>query len=115
MRSTCTIKKEGNQCKLNGSDATNLVGTTSTTSFTQPVTLKKKRYSPPYNIFYAYPQGLHPNVIFPRDFQVQVPKLGLLLSQNFYHLYISHNFFRAYKGSILYPLKKSFPTLYNTP
>jgi len=40
-------------------------------------------------IFCALLQGLHPNVIFPRDSQVEIPKLGLLLSQNFGHSYIS--------------------------
>jgi len=33
--------------------------------------------------------GLHPNVIFPQDSQMGVPKLGLLLSQNFGHSYLS--------------------------
>ncbi len=104
MRSTCITKKESNQCKLNESDATNLIRTTSTTSFTQPVSLKNRHYSPPYNMFYVSPWGLHPNVTFPWDFQMRVPKLGLLLSQNFHHLYIFQiNFFGAYKGSILYP------------
>jgi len=33
-------------------------------------------------------QGLHPNVTFPQDSQVGVPKLGLLLSQNFGRSYL---------------------------
>jgi hypothetical protein len=34
-------------------------------------------------------RGLHPNVIFPLDSQMGVPKLGLLMSQNFRRSYIS--------------------------
>jgi hypothetical protein len=40
---------------------------------------------PPYNILCAFPQGLHSNVTFPQDFQMGVPKLGFLMSQNFGH------------------------------
>jgi hypothetical protein len=36
MKSTCTIKKEDDSCKLNGSGVMNLVETTSNTSFTWP-------------------------------------------------------------------------------
>jgi hypothetical protein len=61
----------------------NLVGTTLSTSFTQPTTFGKKQNSPPYSIFCASPQGSHPNATFPRDSQVGVPKLGFLLFQNF--------------------------------
>jgi hypothetical protein len=34
MKSTCIIKKRGNQCKSNENDVANLVGTTSNISFT---------------------------------------------------------------------------------
>jgi len=73
---------------LNGNGATDLVTTTSSTSFTRPVTFGRMHHSPPYSILCAFLQGLHPNVIFPQDSQVGVPKLGLLLSQNFGRSYI---------------------------
>jgi hypothetical protein len=73
---------------LNGSGATNLIGTTSSTSFTRPATLGRSHHSPLYNILCASSWGLHSNVTFPQDSQEGVPKLGLLLSQNFGHSYI---------------------------
>jgi hypothetical protein len=39
------------------------------TSFTQSTSFRRRYHSSPYNIFYAYPRGLHPNVIFPWDSQ----------------------------------------------
>jgi len=66
-----------------------LVGTISSTSFTWPGTFGGKHRSPPYNILCASPWGSHPNVIFFRDSQVGVPKLGVLLSQNFGRSYLS--------------------------
>jgi hypothetical protein len=44
-------------------------------------------HSPPNNICYASLQGVHPNVIFPRDSRIRVLKLGLLLFQKFGHSY----------------------------
>jgi hypothetical protein len=94
MRSTCTTRKEGSWCKLNGSGVADLIRTTSSTSFTWPATFERKHHSPPYSILCASMWGLHPNVTFPQDSQMGVPKLGLLLSQNFRHSYISQiNFF----------------------
>jgi hypothetical protein len=52
----------------------NLVGTTSNTSFTWPVTFGRRHHSPPYNTLYASPQGLHPNGIF-----LESPKIGTLV------------------------------------
>ncbi len=47
----------------------NLVRITLNTSFTWPTTFGRKHHFPPYNILYVFPQGLHPNVIFPQDSQ----------------------------------------------
>jgi len=89
MKSTCITKKRGRYCKLNGNGVTNLIRTTSSTSFTQLATFGRRHHSLPYNIFCAFPWGLHPNVTFPRGSQVRVPKLKLLLSQNFGRSYLS--------------------------
>jgi hypothetical protein len=43
--------KNNNYYKSNISDATNLIGTTSSSSFTQPATFKKKHHSSPYVTF----------------------------------------------------------------
>ncbi len=88
MRSICTTKKKGGQCKFNGNGATNLVRTISSISFTQLATFGRRHHSPPYSILCASLRGRHPNVTFPWDSQVGVPKLRLLLSQNFGHSYI---------------------------
>jgi hypothetical protein len=53
----------------NESDATDLIGTTLSTSFTQPVTFRRRHHSLPYSILRASPHGLHPNVTFPQDSQ----------------------------------------------
>jgi hypothetical protein len=66
-----------------------LIGTTSSISFTRPITFGRKHHSPPYSIFCASLQGLHSNVTFPQNSQVRVPKLGLLLFQNFGRSYHS--------------------------
>jgi hypothetical protein len=63
---------------LNESGATNLIGTISKTSFTWLATFERKHHSPPYSIFYASPQILHPNVTLSLAFP-----LGFLLFQNF--------------------------------
>ncbi len=73
---------------MNGSGAAYLIGTISSTSFTWLATLGRRQHFLPYSIFCASSWGLHPNVTFPWDFQVGVPKLGLLLSQNFGHSYL---------------------------
>ncbi len=64
-------------------------GATSSISFTRLTTFRRKNHSPPYNILCASPQGIHPNVTFPQDSQVGIPKLRLLLSQNFGCSYLS--------------------------
>jgi hypothetical protein len=68
--------------------------------------------SPPYSILCAFSWGLHPSVTFPldsRDSQVGVPKLGLSLSQNFGHLYLSQikSILRA-QGQYLITLENIF-------
>jgi hypothetical protein len=99
---------------LNGSGAMNLVGTTSSISFTQPITFGRRHHSPPYSILCASPHGLHPNVTFPWDSQVGVPKLGLLLSQNFGHSYLSQiKFVLKVRGKYLIALENIFPMVYN--
>jgi hypothetical protein len=93
---------------LDGSVVADLVGTTSSTSFTQPTTFGNKCHSPPYNIFYDSPQGPHPNVIFPQDSQVWVSKFGLLLSQNFERSYLFQiKFVLKMQGQHLILLKKN--------
>jgi hypothetical protein len=48
---------------------TNLIGTISSTSFTQPTTFGRRHHSPPYSIICVFPRGLHPNGIFSWDCQ----------------------------------------------
>jgi hypothetical protein len=93
----------------------NLIGTTLSRNFTWPATFGRRHHSPPYNIFCASPQGLHPNVIFPQDSQVGIPKLGLLLSQNFGRSYLSQfkSILRV-RGHYLIALENIFPTMYST-
>ncbi len=43
--------------------------TTSNTSFTWPTTFGRRHHCPPYNIFYEFLRGLHPNGIFSQDSQ----------------------------------------------
>jgi hypothetical protein len=94
---------------LNGSGAIDLIRITLSTSFTRPTTFGRRHHSPPYSIIYASPWGLHPNVTFPRYSQVGVPKLGLLLSQNFRRSYLSQiKSVWKYEGTILCPSKRSF-------
>ncbi len=61
----------------------------SSISFTWPATFGRRHHSPPYSILCASLQGLRPNVTFPRNSQMEVPKLELFLSQNFGHSYFS--------------------------
>jgi hypothetical protein len=116
MRSTYITKKRRRLCKLNGSGVVNLIGTTSSTSFTWPITFGKRHHSPPHNILCASPQWLHPNVTFPQDSQVRVSKLGLFLSQNFGCSYFSWvKCLMKTWGQYLVVFKKIFPRVYNTP
>ncbi len=84
-------KRAVNVSRMEVVHVADLVETTSNTSFTWPATFGRRHHSPPYSILCASPRGLHPNVIFSQDSQVGVPKLGLLLSQNFGRSYISSN------------------------
>ncbi len=89
---------------------------TLSTSFTRPTTFGRRHHSHRYSILCASLQGLHPNVIFPQDSQVGIPKLKLLLSLNFGHSYLFQiKFFFRMQGKYLIALKKIFPTVYNTP
>ncbi len=78
-------------CKLDINGEVDLIRTTSSSSFTRPITFGKRHHSPFYNILCDFLQGLHSNGIFSLDSQVGVPKLGLLLFQNFGHSYFSSN------------------------
>jgi hypothetical protein len=92
-----------------------LVGTTSSISFKQPATFGRWHHSPPYDIFCAFLWGLHPNVTFPCDSQMGVPKLGLLLFQNFGHSYLSQiKLFLKMWRKYLIAFKKIFSTTYIT-
>ncbi len=92
------------------------LGTTSSTNFTQPATFARRHHPFPYSILYVYLRGQLPNVNFPQDSQVGVPKLGLLMSQNFgcwYHFQIKSVLIMWRQHLIA--LKKIFSTFYNTP
>jgi len=94
-----------------------LVGTTSSISFTQPTTFGRRHHSPPYSILCAFPWGLHLNVTFLRDSQVDlgVPKLGFLLSQNFGCSYFFQiKYILRMRGQYLIALKNIFSMMYNT-
>jgi hypothetical protein len=78
-------------CKLDINGEVDLISTTSSSSFTWPTTFGKRHHSLPYNILCDFLQRLHSNEIFSLDSQVGVPKLGLLLFQNFGHSYFSSN------------------------
>jgi hypothetical protein len=61
--------------------------------YTTPVTFRRRHHSPPYSIFYAFMWGLHSNVTFPRDSQIGVSKLRVLISHNFGRSYLLQIFF----------------------
>ncbi len=73
---------------LNEIGAMDLIKITLSTSFTWPETFGKRHQSLPYILLCAFLWGLHPNVTFPQISQMEVPKLGLLLSQNFGRSYL---------------------------
>jgi hypothetical protein len=92
-----------------------LIGTTSSTSFTRPATFRKKHHSFPYKIFCASSWVLHPNVIFPWNSQVRVPRLGLSLSQNVgCSFFFQINFFLKVQGQYFITFQNIFPMVYNT-
>ncbi len=93
---------------MNGSAATNLVMTTSSTSFTRLITFGKRQHSFPYNMFYVSPQGLHPNVIFPYNSQIMT-----FIGPKF--IYFSNQFFLRIRRQYFISLKKIIPTMYNMP
>jgi hypothetical protein len=106
--------RKGGWCKLNGSGVMDLVGTTSSTSFTRSATFGRRHHSPPYNIFYALLWRLHPNVTFPWVFRMGVPKLELLLFLNFGRSYISQiKFVLKVQGQYLISFENIFPMVYN--
>jgi len=101
---------------LNENGGANLIGTTSNTSFTWHTTFGRKHHFPPYNILCAFPRGLHPNVTFFRVSQVKVPKLGLLLFQNFGCSYFSQiKSVLRMQGQYFISFITIFLTVYNTP
>jgi hypothetical protein len=84
-----------------------LIGTTSSTSFTQSTTFGKRHHSLPYNILCVSPRGLHPNVTFPLDSQ---------MSQNFGRSYLSKIMYvLGMQGQYLIELEKIFLMVYKTP
>jgi hypothetical protein len=115
MTSTSTTKKKGQLMQVKWKWCGKLNRNNLNTSFTRLVTFKSRHQSPPYNIFYDSPWGLHPNVTFPRDSQVAVPKLELLLSQTFGHSYLSQiKFGLRVQGQYFITLENIFSTMYNT-
>ncbi len=101
---------------MNRNGATKLIRITSSTSFTWPATFGKRHHSPPYSILYASLYGLHPNVTFPHDSQMRIPKLGLLLFQSSGCSYFFQiKLFLKIKGQYLIILKNIFPMVYITP
>jgi hypothetical protein len=65
MGSTCITKKKGWLVQVE-SGVPDLVRTTSSTSFTWPITFGKRRHSLPYNIFYAFPTGKIGTLVVPK-------------------------------------------------
>ncbi len=68
-----------------------LIGTTSSTSFTRPTTFGKRHHSPPCNILCDFLWGLHPNDIFFLGFPSGSPKLGTLFVLKLWMLISSSN------------------------
>ncbi len=60
---------------------------------------------PPYNILYAFPRGLHPNVIFPWDYCY--PKTLDV------HIFLKSSFFLKVKGQYLITLENIFSVVYS--
>ncbi len=81
-------RKEGGQCKFNGSGATDLVQTISNTSFTRPTTLGRRHHSPSYSILCASLWGTTSKCHFslglpngsPKTRTLIFPKLWTLIS-----------------------------------
>jgi len=71
---------------LNVSDGTDLIRTTSSTTFTQPTTFGRRHYSPPCSIFYDFPWGLHSINIFSQRLPSGNPKIGTFVITKFWTL-----------------------------
>jgi hypothetical protein len=88
--------------------ATDLMGTTSSTSFTRPTTFRRRNQSPPYSILYASPQGLHPNVTFFRDSQVKSQNWDSCCPKTLEaHIFLKSSFSKM-KGQHLIPYENIF-------
>jgi hypothetical protein len=73
---------------LKTSGVTNLIGTTSSTSFAWHATFGMKHHSPAYNILCDFPHGLNPNDIFLR-LRNESPKTKTLIILKFWNTFIS--------------------------
>jgi hypothetical protein len=116
MKLTYTTKQRRQLVEIDASCVTNLIRTTSSSSFTQPSTFGKGHHSLPYSILSNFLHGLHPNGTSFRDSQLGVPKLEFLLSQNFLCLYllqIKHVW--NMQGQYLIGFNKAFSTTYGQP
>ncbi len=69
----------------------NLIRTSSSTSFTQLVTFGKRHHYPPYSMLCDFLWGLHLNDIFSRDSQMGVPKLRPFVVLKFWMFIFSSN------------------------
>ncbi len=113
-RSTCTTKKKGQLVQIkwkmcNGFNEDN---------FKHKLHMAHNLWeeAPFPSLYYTLclPWGLHPNVIFPQYSQVEVPKLGLLLSQNFECSYLFQiKFSLKIQGEYLTALENIFPKVYS--
>jgi hypothetical protein len=101
-------KKNGGQCRLNGSGAMDLVRTTSSTSFTQPMTFGRKHHSLPI-VYYVLPRMDYIQMSF-------FPETSKWESQNFGHSYLFQiMLFLEMQGKYFIAFKKIFSRVYNMP
>ncbi len=101
---------------MNANGATDLVGTTSSTSFTWPATFGRRHHSLPYSIFCDFQHELHSNGIFFRRLLNRSPKIRILFVLKLWTLISSSNqvFFEHVKVPY-YSLQKKIPTMYWMP
>jgi hypothetical protein len=59
-------RKKCSKCKLNASGVANLVGTTSSISFTRPIAFERGHHSLFYSMFYDFPRGYIQMAFSPR-------------------------------------------------
>jgi hypothetical protein len=115
MRSNCTTKKKKRLVQVEWKWCGGLSRNNFKHKLYTTCNFGRKHHSFLCSILYASSWRLHPYVIFPQDFQVGVPKLGLLLSQNFGHSYLYQikSFLRVQRNYFI-ALENIFPMAYST-